>query len=322
MKISFSFFSFAFFFLFPIVFFSLCLQEAYRRWVCSTLVPYFAEPSDVIIIDDNSSNYNNNNINDKNKNNHYNESVISKVAATIGTTHHIVSTTRNVSAVNTTHNSLYSLSPPLLLPSSPLPTSVFAKSSRNETIINNLQRTAGNATALLTANLIVSKNENHHQLRHGERQFNNSNNNNYHKINVNFINNDININDINSNSNHNNNNIINYINHERNKRHLTKPKKSSAKSKQLQQSPAITYSDVMQYGSIQNDINVDINCPTLAATRRRRRSIINDTDQRQQQRQQEHEPLKLQFNNFISTANNMNPVRREGSVISQNLMKR
>uniref|UniRef100_A0A1A9Z0J7 Uncharacterized protein n=1 Tax=Glossina pallidipes TaxID=7398 RepID=A0A1A9Z0J7_GLOPL len=78
----------------------------------------------------------------------------------------------------------------------------------------------------------------------------------------------------------------------------------------------------MQYGTIQNDINVDINCPTLAATRRRRRSTINDTDQRQHQRQQEHEPLKLQFNNFISTANNMNPVRREGSVISQNLMKR
>ncbi|KAI9576718.1 hypothetical protein GQX74_010700 [Glossina fuscipes] len=127
---------------------------------------------------------------------------------------------------------------------------------------------------------------------------------------------------INSNSNHNNNNIINYINYERNKRHLTKPKKSSAKSKQLHQSPALTYSDVMQYSTIQNDINVDINCATLATTRRRRRNIINDTDQPQRQRQQEHEPLKLQSNNFISTAINMNPVRREGSVISQNLMKR
>lgn len=23
------------------------LQEAYRRWVCSTLIPYFAEPDDI-----------------------------------------------------------------------------------------------------------------------------------------------------------------------------------------------------------------------------------------------------------------------------------
>lgn len=25
----------------------LLFQEAYRRWVCSTLIPYFAEPADI-----------------------------------------------------------------------------------------------------------------------------------------------------------------------------------------------------------------------------------------------------------------------------------
>uniref|UniRef100_A0A1A9WK24 Uncharacterized protein n=1 Tax=Glossina brevipalpis TaxID=37001 RepID=A0A1A9WK24_9MUSC len=300
--------------------------EAYRRWVCSTLVPYFAEPSDVIIIDDNSNNYNNKNINNnahqrnKDKNNNYNESEISKVAATNAITHHTVSMTRNVSAANTTHNSLYSLSPPLSLTSSLLPTSAFVKGSRDEMTTTNLRRTAGNATALLTANLIVPRNENHHQKRQEEQQLNNNNDNsNYHKIDVNFINNIY----INSNSN-NKNNIINFINHERSKPNLNKPQKSSIKSEQIQQSPAITYSDVIHYDTKQNDINVDMNYPTLVTTRRQKRNIINDTGQQQQQQQhqQEQEQLQSQSNNFISTANNMNPVRREGSVISQNFMKR
>lgn len=35
------------FFIFLFHFFFFYFQEAYRRWVCSTLIPYFAEPDDI-----------------------------------------------------------------------------------------------------------------------------------------------------------------------------------------------------------------------------------------------------------------------------------
>lgn len=66
----FSLFFISFFFVF-----GLCKsQEAYRRWVCSTLIPYFAEPIDIRQNrnEENKENTNNNNNNNINYNNNVN----------------------------------------------------------------------------------------------------------------------------------------------------------------------------------------------------------------------------------------------------------